>query len=154
MDKSELYLKTIFCCMACDGDIAAEEVELVRRLGAGNQLLRGIDVEQAINRWIDGINAEGATFLKRYLGELSAADLSQDEQLQVIDLAIMTIEADERIEYSEVKFFKKIRTRLAVSDEQILRRHPGKEDFLLPDISAVDDPVMDEVNFSKIKLQP
>lgn len=154
MDKRELYLKTIFCCMACDGDIADEEVELVRRLGSDNPLLHGIDVEQVINRWIGDINAEGAVFLKRYLNELSAADLSQDEQLQVIDLAIMTIEADERIEYSEVKFFKKLRSRLAVGDEEILRRHPGKEDFLLPDISVVDDPVMDEVNFSKIRLQP
>lgn len=26
MTKEELYLKTIFCCIACDGDIATEEV--------------------------------------------------------------------------------------------------------------------------------
>ena len=29
MDK-ELYLKTAFCCMACDGNIAEEEVQLIR----------------------------------------------------------------------------------------------------------------------------
>ena len=30
MTKEELYLKTIFCCIACDGDIATEEVGMVR----------------------------------------------------------------------------------------------------------------------------
>lgn len=29
MDK-ELYLKTAFCCMVCDGNIAEEEVQLIR----------------------------------------------------------------------------------------------------------------------------
>lgn len=30
MTKEELYLKTIFCCIACDGDVATEEVDIVR----------------------------------------------------------------------------------------------------------------------------
>ena len=29
MKTNELYLKTAFCCMACDGDIATEEIELI-----------------------------------------------------------------------------------------------------------------------------
>ena len=28
MTKEELYLKTIFCCIACDGDVATEEVDV------------------------------------------------------------------------------------------------------------------------------
>ena len=27
MTKEVLYLKTIFCCIACDGDVATEEVD-------------------------------------------------------------------------------------------------------------------------------
>lgn len=27
----ELYLKTVFCCMACDGDIAKEEFSLLNK---------------------------------------------------------------------------------------------------------------------------
>ena len=32
MNINELYIKTIFCCMACDGDIAKEEVELIKSI--------------------------------------------------------------------------------------------------------------------------
>ena len=80
MTKEVLYLKTIFCCIACDGDVATEEVD------------------------------------------------------------IKAIEADNRIEYAEVKFFKKIRSRLTISDEAILAEHPNKEDFLLPDINITEIP--------------
>lgn len=30
MTLQEIYLKTVFCCMACDGDIAPEEIEIIR----------------------------------------------------------------------------------------------------------------------------
>lgn len=32
MTKEELFLKTVFCCIACDGEIATEEVSLVREM--------------------------------------------------------------------------------------------------------------------------
>ena len=38
MDKAELYLKTIFCCMACDGEIAKEEVEMIESLSSNGLL--------------------------------------------------------------------------------------------------------------------
>lgn len=38
MTKKELYLKTVFCCIACDGDIAEEEIGLIRELGTKDKL--------------------------------------------------------------------------------------------------------------------
>ncbi len=135
MTKEELYLKTVFCCMACDGDIADEEIAMVKELSSKEPVFKDIDVESAINVWITEINKNGAMFLQSYLKEISAFELSEKEQLFLISLAIRIIEIDNRIEYSEIKFFKKIRSRLSISDEAILDKHPDKEDFLLPDFS-------------------
>ena len=143
MTKKELYLKTVFCCMACDGNIAKEEVELVKELSANNALFEGMDAEKYINLWITEINAKESTFLLSYLKEVKVAELNEQEQMQLLNLALMTIEADNVIEYAEVKFFKKIRTRLSISDEAILALHPGKEDFLLPDINVEEEPFWD-----------
>jgi hypothetical protein len=44
------------------------------------------------------------------------------------------MKADEQIEYSEIKFFKNIRHRLKVSDENILAAFPDIEQFLEEDI--------------------
>ena len=152
MNIQELYLKTVFACMTCDGDIADEEVDVIRRLTSRNDLFAGLDVESLLNRWITEINKSGATFLKDYLDELSAQDLTTEQQLQIVDLAIETIEADQRIEYSEVSFFKKLRLRLPIDDEAIVGRHPDKEEWLWPDIVVKSAPEWDNVKFADISL--
>lgn len=152
MNTNELYLKTIFCCMACDGDIAKEEVELVNEITSKQELFNNIDVEAKINEYIVSINAKGVLFLKQYLKELEVQELSTEEQMTIVDFAIQTIYADRKIEYSEVKFFKKIRSRLSLNDEQILTKHPDIEDFLLPDINDIDDIEWNNVVFDNINL--
>lgn len=154
MTKEELYLKTVFCCIACDGDIAAEEVDMVREMCAKDNLFHSIDSEKYLNLWIAEINEQGGMFLQSYLKELKSVDLNEKEQLLLVSLAIKAIEADNRIEYAEVKFFKKIRLRLTISDEAILTEHPDKDDFLLPDISIAEIPQWDNnTHFSQISIR-
>lgn len=144
MTKKELYLKTVFCCIACDGDIAEEEVGLIRELSSKDKLFSDMDTEKYTNTWINEINKRGSMFLQNYLNEIATEDLNEKEQLLLISLAFNAIEADNRIEYSEVKFFKKIRSRLSISDETILGKFPNKEDFLLPDLKVAELPMWDE----------
>lgn len=152
MKTEELYLKTIFCCMSCDGEIAEEEIEMVKNFCSNDDTFKEIEVEKVLNLWIKEINNEGAAFLKRYLNDMSNIDLSKEEELKIVDYAIKIIEADNKIEYSEIKFFKKIRATLAISDEDILAIHQDKEDYLLPDICEVDDFILDNFVYSEISL--
>lgn len=152
MNTQELYLKTIFCCMACDGDIANEEVALVHDITSKQDAFDGMDVNAVINGYVASINANGALFLKQYLKELSSQELSNEEQKMIVDFALQTIFADNRIEYSEVKFFKKIRSRLSITDEEILAYHPDVEDFLLPDINVAEGPIWENVVFDNINF--
>ena len=153
MTKKELYLKTVFCCIACDGDIAEEEIGLIRELGTKDILFSDMDTEKYINAWINEINRRGSIFLQNYLNEIATEDLNEKEQLLLVSLAFNAIEADNRIEYSEVKFFKKIRSRLSISDEIILGKFPNKEDFLLPDLKVTELPMWDEnIQFNQITI--
>ena len=150
MKINQIYLKTIFCCMACDGDIAPEEIELVLNLTAQQPIFHDIDVKRTIHEYVDAINNGGVHFLKTYLKELTEQTFSDEEQLQLIDFALQTIYADNKIEYAEVKFFKKIRARLSLSDEIIMAQHPDAEDFLLHDIYVTEDPEWSNTIFEKI----
>ena len=153
MTKKELYLKTVFCCIACDGDIAEEEIRLIRELGTKDKLFNDMDTEKYINAWINEINKRGSMFLQNYLNEIATEDLNEKEQLLLVSLAFNAIEADNRIEYSEVKFFKKIRSRLSINDEIILGKFPNKEDFLLPDLKVAELPMWDEnIQFNQITI--
>lgn len=134
MERNELYLKTAFCCMACDGSIAEEEVALLNRTATNEHIFDGLDIQDKINEYVSAINTEGRQFLNNFLDEVKEAGLDDASALQLIRIAIETIEADNQIEYSEVSFFKRVRKNLSISDEAILQSIPDKEDYLLPDI--------------------
>lgn len=152
MEIKELYLKTAFCCMACDGNIANEEIELVKSYVKDSSFFDGLEVEKVINDYIKSINANGISFLYSFIKDLRNEELSEENQLQIVKIAIEMIEADNEILYSEVKFFKKIRNCLSISDETILRECPDKKDYLLPDIIQNDYEFILETAFSEFKL--
>lgn len=153
MGTNELYLKTLFCCSACDGEIAPEEVYLVKELSLNDSTFEGMDVENILNSYVEIINNQGFEFLKDYLREVSETKLSDEEQVKLIEFAIRMIEADNQVLYSEVKFFKKIRALLPVSDDTILVSLPDSEEYLLPDLAT--DSKLDEwsnISFARINL--
>lgn len=150
MTTSELLLKTAFCCMACDGEIAPEEIQLVKKITEHSELFSNLDVEKELNTYIAQINEQGTAFLANYIQEVANASFNPKEELQLVKLAIQTIEADENIEYSEVSFFKRIRAKLNISDDEILAELPDKEDYLMPDIIDKSEDLWSSVSFSEI----
>lgn len=64
MKTNELYLKTLFCCCACDGEIAQEEVGMIKELTENSTLFQDIQVEDSINEYVNQINNQGKTFVK------------------------------------------------------------------------------------------
>jgi len=131
---NELLLKTAFSCMACDGDIDKREVKLIKQLSNNTKVFGEIDINKELDKLLLSINKDGQQFLKDYFSELTSTELSEDEELKIIEVAINTIKADEKIEYSEIKFFKVIRSKLSIADEKILNQHPDFEEYLEQDI--------------------
>ncbi len=137
--------------MACDGDIANEEVALLKETATSEHIFDGLDVQGKINEYVTAINNEGRQFLNNYIDEVKDSNLDDDSSMQLIKIAINTIEADNEIKYSEVSFFKKVRKNLSITDDKILAVMPDKEDYLLPDIE--DDFDFDlNVTFGEIQV--
>jgi len=131
---NKLLLKTAFCCMASDGSIDQKEIDQIKLMYEKSELFHDLDFHEEINRLIDKINTKGKDFIKYYLNLLSEANLSEQEELMLIDFAIETIHSDGVDDYSEIKFFKNIRHRLNLTDEKILNIHPEVEYWLEQDI--------------------
>jgi uncharacterized tellurite resistance protein B-like protein len=130
----KLLLTTAFCCMASDGNIDKREIALIKTMCENSPLFKGFNFQEEINSLVNKINIRGKEFISYYFELLSKSSLTEKEELTLIDYAIQTIKADEQIEYSEIKFFKNIRYRLKVSDENILAVFPDIEQFLEEDI--------------------
>lgn len=138
MEQNELLLRTAFACMSCDGDIASEEVELIKQMSKKKHLFGEVDIDKELDALVKEINLKGKGFLKQYLISLAEETLTEEQELKVADVAVQTIRADNKIEYSEIKFFKVLRTNLKiVSDETLLEKVEGINDnYLAQDIRA------------------
>src|SRR5690554_1325880 len=155
---NKLLLKTAFSCMACDGDIDKREVVLIKTMHQQKKIFGEIDINQELDNLLLEINRDGHKFLKSYFNELTSTELSEQDELKLIEVAIDTINADDKIEYSEVKFFKVIRSKLKIDNQLILTKHPDFEDYLEQDIisesylARLQDDFFDTNTLSEFKL--
>lgn len=155
---NQLLLKTAFSCMACDGDIDKREVILIRNMHNEKKVFGEIDFNQELDTLLLEINHDGHKFLRSYFHELTSSELSAKEELKLIEVAIETIKADDKVEYSEIKFFKVIRSKLKISNDQILELHPDFEDYLEQDIISnsylrrLQDDFFDTNNVPKFEI--
>ena len=149
MSKAELLLKTALCCMASDGTIAPEEIETLNSVINTKPVFMSINALEMLKKYIAALTTSGIYFVYEYLADVANANFSKEDALELIDVAISTISADNEIEYAEIAFFKKIRACLSISDKEILEQWPDKEDFLLPDII---DKFPIEIDFSSINF--
>lgn len=117
---NEMYLKTAFCCMACDGEIASEETALIRNIHSKENLFGNIDIDEALKIFLSELNSHGIGFIKSAINDLRTYSFSADEELELLRIVARTINADNNIEYSEVKFFKVIRSCLKQIDNKTI----------------------------------
>lgn len=120
--------------MACDGNIDEQEIALLKSLHDERKFFGEIELNKALDELLLRINEDSQQFLQSYFEELEACELSEKDELKIIEIAIETIRADDKIEYSEVKFFKVIRNKLKIDNDSILAIHPDYEEFLAQDI--------------------
>jgi uncharacterized tellurite resistance protein B-like protein len=138
----KLLIKTAFCCMASDGHIDDREIEIIRGICVKSPLFKDYNFMDEINKFIDEINTDGRKFITDYFHLLKNADISEEQEIELIDFAVKIIRADDKVEYSEIKFFKNIRHRLKVQDETLIRKFSDIELFLEEDMithSSLED---------------
>lgn len=64
MELNELFLKTAFSCMACDGEIASEELELVKQYAIASTLLKVLTLKaSSMNMWLKSTTKDRVSWL-------------------------------------------------------------------------------------------
>lgn len=120
--------------MVCDGDIDDSEVKLIKELHIKKKAFGDITLDVEIDKLIESINNDSNFFIRTYFEELNSTELSKEDELKIIETAVKVIEADEKIEYNEIRFFKIIRSKLNISNDEILELYPTLEEYLETDI--------------------
>lgn len=155
---NNLLLRTAFSCMACDGEIAPEEVALIKTLSREKSLFGDVDIEVELRKMLEELNNKGKLFLRQYLNNIAELEISKEQELSILQVAVDTILSDSKIEYSEIKFFKIIRSNMkVVSDAEILECVKGiDESFLEKDINvsyiSLENSYFNNIEFTTLNL--
>ncbi len=144
MDK-KLKIDTVFAFMACDGEIAPEELELM-------YALCGDDVsEEMLQGMVAELNRQGKPYILALLDKVKAANPDTAEAKELMRVAVDTILADNKLEYNEIKFLRLFRACLkSITDQEILAADPRVEEFWLE--QDLVSPGLAEVNFAQVAL--
>jgi uncharacterized tellurite resistance protein B-like protein len=144
--------------MACDGDIDESELELLKGINKYNTF--GFEnLEKEINRLIDEMNKGGEVFIRSYLSDLMNSNIDEKDEIELVRVAVQTIKADGEEKYSEIKFFKMFRSKLNISNNDLIDALPEfenlEEDYLSQDVQSknhleiITEEYFGEVTFPK-----
>lgn len=133
--------------MTSDGNIDNREIKIIENLCAENSSFQDIPVRQTIQILLEKAKIDSGSFIRNYLKSLENIELSSEQERILVDFALNTILADNEIEYSEIKFFKKITRALQLNKQEIIKRFPDFEMYLEDDITAESNPETQSSDF-------
>lgn len=156
--NTDIYLTTAFAFMTCDGSIAEEEISLIRNMNAQG-VFSVNDINNELEQLTTQLNAQGKDFMRSFLECVEQTDLTVEQELKLLRIAVHTIYADNVVEYSEVKFFRSLRIHLHhITDDYILEQIPEIEDFWLEadaksSGASVEKDYFDSIEFTSFDLK-
>ncbi|UXP34114.1 TerB family tellurite resistance protein [Reichenbachiella agarivorans] len=123
-EYQRLLLRTVFAFMICDTHIAQDELDFIRQKASEKHFFGSLNIEDELAELIDHVNRRGIDFFDDYFKRVKRVSMTDDQELQLIDAAIRTVQADDKITQEEINFLKILRVLLNVSNEKILTAFP------------------------------
>ncbi|HNK25380.1 MAG TPA: tellurite resistance TerB family protein [Saprospiraceae bacterium] len=130
-DFQDFLFKSAVMVMSCDGEIAQSEIDELENIISNEIYLLGYNHHEPLKSHIDEIRTNGKDAINKFLEELSRTDLSQKQELILIEVLIKMIEADSIIQPSEIKFFQLIKSKLKTSEESLIIHFPKQVSFII-----------------------
>ena len=126
-----LLLKSAISVMACDGSIDESEIVEIKNMADNEIYFMGYDIEEPFETILSYIKQNGKKAINEYLNELDQLNLNEKQELLLIEVLIRTIESDNKIEDSEMKFLQMVKSKLGISEETIITQFPKQMKYLI-----------------------
>ena len=132
MNRTE-YQRTLFetamLVMVCDGDINDREIAEMRAAFDNSILFQDLTFEEELARLLEELQRDKQKVVLDYFSKIETEDLTPVQKLQILEIALRIVYADDRVEPNEVRFVTLLKSRLQVMDEILFRRF-GEVEFL------------------------
>lgn len=124
-------LKSAVMAMACDGDIAEEEIIEIKNILANEIYFMGYDFEEPLKSNIENIKVNGKNAINQYLQEIVSSNLNEHQEVLLIEVILKMIQADTKIEDAELKFLQMAKSKLKTDEQTLIVEFPHHIDYLM-----------------------
>jgi uncharacterized tellurite resistance protein B-like protein len=133
--KTQLFKEFLFesavIAMGCDGDIATSEIEELKKIVTNEIYFMGYSIEEPLKVHLANIKANGKNAINNYLKSIESLNLSDNQEVLLIEVLLRIIEADSDIQISEVKFLQMAKAKLKLDEQTLIMKFPNHIDLLL-----------------------
>lgn len=125
-----LLFESAFCCMICDGELHADELEELKWMDKNTSYFKKIDLSDELQVLISKANEKGSLILSDFFIKLETANLSIVQEMLILEVNIRIINSDKNIDPAEVKYLHRLRSKLKITDT-VLNDRFGNVDSMI-----------------------
>ena len=122
IDYKKVLLDIAVCAISCDGHIDQKEIDELNLIEKKSPYFSQLDLTKNLQKSIDSAIKSYSTFQESIFRNLDSLDLSIVQQLTILEISMILIAADEKLEESEIIFINSLRSHLSVQDFLINER--------------------------------
>jgi uncharacterized tellurite resistance protein B-like protein len=124
-----ILFHTAVLVMACDGEIHADELRELQLANQRTGYFTGIDFDSELGRLSAGLEDDKQKVIQEYFHSLGSCEFDIVQRLQIVELVLRIVYADQRVHENEIRFCRMIQRELRVPDSLINQRF-GSVPFL------------------------
>ena len=122
IDYKKVLLDIAVCAISCDGHIDQKEIDELNLIEKKSPYFSQLDLTENLQKSIDSAIKSYSTFQESIFRNLDSLDLSIVQQLTILEISMILIAADDKLEESEIIFINSLRSHLSVQDFLINER--------------------------------
>lgn len=127
----DFLFKSAVIAMACDGNIAEEEINEIKTIVANEIYFMGYEFEEQLRKNIEAIKINGKTAVNQFLQEITNNDLTEHQELLLIEVLLKIIQADTKFEENELRFLHMTKSKLKTDEKTLIVKFPHQIDYLM-----------------------
>lgn len=132
IDFKKVLFKGVFSVMACDGEVAESEVAEMKEMLTNSPYFEGLDHDVEMKAAYQDLKINGVKSLDNFFNLLKSSELSEKQEFQLVEVLVRMVEADGKIDDSELSFMHQVKSTLKqLTDEKIIISFPRHIDMLL-----------------------
>jgi len=130
-DFKTFLFKSAVMAMACDGNIAEEEINEIKNIVAKEIYFMEFDFEEPLKSNIEHIKVNGKNAVNQYLKEIVINDLNEHQEILLVEVLLRMIEADAKVEESELQFLQMVKSKLKIDEQTLIVKFPQQINYLM-----------------------